>query len=195
VANHLVSWLVEFGPAVLFFAQVFGIVGLPIPDEFMLTVAGALVRRGQLNGVTTVAAAMLGCGSGITFSYTLGRTIGLHAIHKYVRVHKDAVARAQIWFQRFGGWLLMFGYFIPGVRHVSAIAAGSSGLTFPRFTRSAYPGAVMWCSVFLSAGYFGSDHLDGALSAVRNHVQAITATALAAIALYVIVVRVRRSAV
>jgi membrane protein DedA with SNARE-associated domain len=195
VAHQLVSWLIEFGPAVLFFAQVFGIVGLPIPDEFLLTVAGALVHRGDLNGPATIAAAVAGCGCGISFSYTLGRTIGLHAIHRYVRVHKDAVARAQTWFQRFGGWLLMFGYFIPGVRHVSAIAAGSSGMTYPHFARFAYPGAVMWCTVFLSAGYFGGGHIEAALGSIREHLGAILATVVAAVAVYLLVLRARRRSV
>jgi membrane protein DedA with SNARE-associated domain len=193
VANHLVAWLVEFGPAVLFFAQVFGIVGLPIPDEFLLTVAGALVQRGQLNAPATVGAAFAGCGCGITFSYLLGRTVGLHAIHDYVRVHKDAVARAQRWFQRFGGWLLMFGYFIPGVRHVSAIAAGSAAFTYPQFTRFAYPGAVLWCSVFLSAGYFGNQQLESAFSAIHRHLLAVGLTAAAVVAVALLVVRSRRT--
>jgi len=193
VDNHLVTWLIQFGPAVLFFAQVFGIVGLPIPDEFLLTVAGALVQRGQLNPVTTVAAAIGGCTCGITFSYTLGRTVGLHAIHRYVRVHKPAVERAQRWFQRFGGWLLMFGYFIPGVRHVSAIAAGSADFSYPQFTRFAYPGAVLWCTTFLSAGYFGGQQLEGAISAIQRHLAGIALTAAAAIAISLLVLRSRRT--
>jgi len=195
VAHQLVSWLVEYGPAVLFFAQVFGIIGLPIPDEFLLTVAGALVKRGQLNGIATVAATIAGCACGITFSYIIGRTIGLHAIHRYVRVHKDAVERAQTWFQRFGGWLLMFGYFIPGVRHVSAIAAGSAGFTYPQFARYAYPGAVMWCTVFLSAGFVGGGHIEAVFAAVRSHARVVALMAIAVLALYVLVFRLRRRAV
>jgi membrane protein DedA with SNARE-associated domain len=169
VDNHLVTWLIQFGPAVLFFAQVFGIVGLPIPDEFLLTVAGALVQRGQLNTVATVAAAIGGCTCGITFSYTLGRTVGLHAIHKYVRVHKA------------------------GVERVSAIAAGSADVTYPQFARFAYPGAVLWCTTFLSAGYFGGQQLEGAISAVQRHLAGIVLTAAAAVAISLLVLRSRRT--
>jgi hypothetical protein len=38
--RHFLEWLVRFGTPVLFFAQLFGIFELPIPDELLLTVAG-----------------------------------------------------------------------------------------------------------------------------------------------------------
>src|SRR4029450_2076059 len=49
-----IAWLVRFGAPLLFFAQVFGIFGLPIPDELLLTIAGALVAAGRLEPFTPV---------------------------------------------------------------------------------------------------------------------------------------------
>jgi membrane protein DedA with SNARE-associated domain len=167
--HRLFDWLVRYGTPVLFFAQAFGIFGVPIPDELLLTVAGVLVRRGQLHGGTTIAAAVSGCIAGITISYVLGRTVGLSAFHRLSARHEEAFARAQRWFRRFGGWLLAFGYFIPGVRHVTAIAAGSAPLEYGTFASYAYPGAVLWCSVFLMVGYVAGDEWQRALSAARSH--------------------------
>jgi len=48
------------------------------------------------------------------------------------------------WFEHIGKWALAFGYFIPGVRHLTAIAAGSSGFPFPVFAKYAYGGALLW---------------------------------------------------
>jgi membrane protein DedA with SNARE-associated domain len=53
-----------------------------------------------------------------------------------------------------GKWLLVIGYFIPGVRHFSAMVAGSSKLSYPEFAPFAYAGALLWSSTFVSAGYF-----------------------------------------
>ncbi|HEY2905654.1 MAG TPA: hypothetical protein VGJ29_07115, partial [Vicinamibacterales bacterium] len=75
--RHVFDWLVRYGAPVLFFAQLFGIFGLPIPDELLLTVAGVLVRRGELGGPSVLTAAVAGCAVGITLSYVLGRTVGL----------------------------------------------------------------------------------------------------------------------
>ncbi len=156
--TRLLAWLAYYGPGVLFLAQMFGIFGLPIPDELLLTVAGALVREGRLEGVPTLLAAIAGCFCGVTLSYVLGRTVGAAALHRIVHVPDAAFARAQRWFHRFGRWLLMFGYFIPGVRHCTAIAAGSTPLPYREFALFAYTGGVIWCLVFLSFGYYAGHH-------------------------------------
>jgi membrane protein DedA with SNARE-associated domain len=161
--------IVHYGLAALFIAQMFGIFGVPIPDELLLTVAGTLVRKGQLGPMATATAAFAGCVTGITFSYVLGRTIGLAAIERFVHAEDSAVTRAQHWFNRFGGWLVTFGFFIPGVRHVTAIAAGSAPMTFGRFAAFAYPGAALWCGVFLTAGYLAGDKWHELAAALRRH--------------------------
>ena len=52
-------------------------VGLPIPDETMLTFSGYLVFRGTLSLPMTLAVAFAGSVSGITLSYALGRFLGI----------------------------------------------------------------------------------------------------------------------
>ena len=47
----------------------------------------------------------------------------------------------------------MIGYFIPGVRHLTAYFAGMSNLTLWRFCLYAYGGALIWISVFIGLGW------------------------------------------
>src|SRR5262249_31406799 len=110
--------------------------------------------------------------------------VGLPGLHARFKSHRDTIERAQAWFGRFGGWLLTFGYFIPGVRHVTAIAAGTGCLNYPRFAAFAYPGAVLWCGTFLGLGYFAGDRWPEVAGAVRAHA---AQAALLAVALFVIV--------
>jgi membrane protein DedA with SNARE-associated domain len=183
------DWLVYYGAPLLFFAQLFGIFGLPIPDELLLTVAGALVRSGRLNLTATIAAATAGCMCGITISYILGRLVGLALVASRLRLHQTAITRAQRWFQRFGPWLLAFGYFIPGVRHVTAIAAGSAPLDSATFARYAYPGAVLWCGVFLTAGYYAGDRWRDIAPFTHAHLLLMAVAATAAVAAVFVVHR------
>jgi membrane protein DedA with SNARE-associated domain len=185
--NTLINWLGHYGPGVLFFAQMFGIFGVPIPDELLLTVAGALVRRGQINGPATLVAAIGGCSTGITGSYVLGRTVGLTTLHRVLHIRDSSLERAQRWFKRFGVWLLMFGYFVPGIRHVTAIAAGSAPLDYGQFARAAYPGAVLWCVVFLGTGYIAGERLADLILFIRGHVGIAGAALFAAAGIYILV--------
>ena len=152
--RYLFDLLVREGAWVLFAAQMLGIFGLPIPDELLLTLAGGLVRRGDLGGPTTVAAAVAGSIAGLTLSYSLGHRFGMGVLPHLPGIGSGAIARAQSWFNRFGKWLLAFGCFVPGVRHVTAFVAGSAALDFRTFCAYAYPGAALWSTTFVVIGYY-----------------------------------------
>jgi membrane protein DedA with SNARE-associated domain len=187
VVVPLNRWLAEYGAPVLFFAQTFGIFGLPIPDELLLTIAGALLRQGVLSVPATVAGAIAGCLTGISLSYMLGRWAGPPLLNRMSRYHASATARAQAWFSRFGLWLVAVGYFIPGVRHVSAITVGSSNIGFMRFASYAYPGGVAWCSVFLMAGYYGGDRWREVAMSARSPLGLVALATACAAAVYLTV--------
>jgi membrane protein DedA with SNARE-associated domain len=187
VERQFTEWLVRYGAPMLFVAQVFGIFGVPIPDELLLTMAGAFVAKGLLNGSSTITAAVAGCLVGITMSYLLGRVVGIAMLRAAFARHLDQLERSQALFRRFGGWLLAFGYFVPGVRHVTAIAAGSGCLSFPAFARYAYPGGVLWCAVFLGLGYYAGDRWHAVAATARSHVALAGGALLGAVAAYAVV--------
>jgi membrane protein DedA with SNARE-associated domain len=60
----------------------------------------------------------------------------------------------QTWFERYGKWTLFFGYFIAGVRHFTALAAGMSNVRLKTFALFAWPGGLAWVISFISIGYF-----------------------------------------
>jgi len=193
VERHLFDLLVRYGATMLFFAQMLGIFGLPIPDELLLTVAGVLVRRGSLDGPATFSAAVAGCMTGITLSYLLGRFVGFCVLERIPGVHADAIHRTQAWFRRFGRWLVAFGYFVPGVRHVTAIAAGSAPLEFDAFASAAYPGAALWSITFLAVGYYAGDRWQEAAAFLHGRLL-VAALAFGVVAvIYVLVTRRQRA--
>jgi len=157
VLDLISHWITQYGYAGIFAALVLGIVGLPVPDETLLTFAGYLVSRGQLKLAPTVAAAFLGSVCGITVSYMLGRLTGYLLIERYgARLHikMERVHQVHDWFRRLGRFTLTFGYYVPGVRHLTAYVAGASELEWPVFAIFAYAGAALWTSSFIALGYF-----------------------------------------
>jgi membrane protein DedA with SNARE-associated domain len=154
--QHVLAWITQYGYLAIFSLLMLGIVGLPVPDETLLTFTGYLVFRGQLSLPLAFLSAFAGSTCGITLSYTLGRIFGLVLIHRYgryLRITEDHVAKAHAFFRRAGHWSLTIGYFIPGVRHLTAYAAGMSELEYPTFALFAYAGAAIWAGTFIGLGY------------------------------------------
>lgn len=158
--QHVLAWISQYSYLAIFVLLAFGIVGLPVPDETLLTFTGYLIYKSHLSPPMAFATALGGSASGITISYSLGRSFGMPLLHrfgKYVHVTPERLEGAHQWFERIGHWALTFGYFIPGVRHLTAYAAGMSGLAPHTFAIFAYLGASLWVGTFLSLGYFLGD--------------------------------------
>jgi membrane protein DedA with SNARE-associated domain len=159
----ILDWVSQYGYLMIFFLLSLGIVGIPVPDETLLTFVGYLSFKRDLQIIPSIFAAALGSLCGITLSYVLGRTGGVSLINRYghlFRMDKDRISRIQGWFDRMGKWALLIGYFIPGVRHLTAFMAGTYRLRYSTFALVAYAGGFLWSCSFISAGYFGGKEWD-----------------------------------
>jgi membrane protein DedA with SNARE-associated domain len=173
----------EYGHVAIFGLLVLGIVGLPVPDETLLTFAGYLVYKGHFHYLPTIAAAFAGSICGITISYIIGRTGGLYLIDKYgpyVHLTKKRLDRVHNWFERMGRWALFFGYFMPGIRHFTAVVAGSSELEPHVFALFAYSGGFLWVVTFISLGYFLGERWSSISEEIHGVLLWITIAAVAA---------------
>jgi membrane protein DedA with SNARE-associated domain len=162
------------------------IVGLPIPDEFLLTFVGYLVFRRQLNFAPALGAAFAGSACGITLSFILGRTAGAWVLHHYgrwLRMEDAQVQRVHNWFERYGGWSLTFGYFVAGVRHLTAVVAGMADYEPPKFAAYAYMGALFWTTAFIGLGVYLGEQWHAASRLYRH----LPRVALVAVLITVIV--------
>jgi len=188
-------WIAQYGYAALFGGMMLGIVGLPVPDETLLTYAGYLVSNHTLLLHYTLLAAYLGSMSGISVSYELGRWFGYPLIEKYGRyllITHDKLERANEWYRRFGKWSLPVGYFIPGVRHFTAFVAGVSGLRYRTFGLFAYSGAVVWATTFVLLGKFVGSNWESAVDSVRGHIFSASVILLLLAILVLLIRRIRK---
>jgi membrane protein DedA with SNARE-associated domain len=173
--NTVLQWVATYGYFAIFSLLVLGIVGLPVPDEFLLASCGFLVYQGHLQLIPTLASALAGSVSGITCSYIIGRTVGWTFLHsrfgRMLHIRDSQIARVHDWFNRMGHWALMIGYFIPGVRHFTAIVAGTSKLEYRGFALYAYSGAAVWVSIFIFIGYHFGEHFKQILALVEDNLK------------------------
>jgi membrane protein DedA with SNARE-associated domain len=176
--NWVEHFLTNYGYFAIFGLLCAGIVGPLIPDETILVLAGILIRRGTLSAWPAALCACAGSLCGITVSYYLGRRGVAFALKRLAGAH---LQKARDAFEKYGRWTLFFGYFLAGVRHFTALIAGTTELPYDEFAMFAYPGGVIWVLTFLSIGYFVGDQwprLEGII-----HRWAVAATVILVLAI------------
>jgi membrane protein DedA with SNARE-associated domain len=191
----VIHWIQLYGYEALFVLLVLGVAGLPIPDETLMVFSGALIARGTLQWPQTWATAFVGSVCGITLSYCLGKTLGLGAVHRfgrYVGLTQPRLDQVHTWFDRVGHWALFGGYYIAGVRHFTAVVAGTSGLEWASFALYAYSGAALWVTTFLSIGYLVGENWATIAEELHRHLTSASIVLLALAALYLLVRLLRR---
>jgi membrane protein DedA with SNARE-associated domain len=153
----MLGWVERYGYSGIFALLSLGIIGMPVPDEGLLVFAGYLAYKGDLELVPTITASFLGSVCGITLSYGLGRIAGNYLLQSYgphLGLTAQRIAEVHAWFEHQGRWSLTFGYFLPGIRHLTAFAAGMSKLQLTVFAPFTYAGVLLWSGAFVLAGYF-----------------------------------------
>jgi membrane protein DedA with SNARE-associated domain len=151
----LLDWVTQYGYAAVFALQMLGIIGFPMPDETLLVTVGFLTAQGSMCLPPAILAAAGGSMCGITVSYSIGRFVGLPVVHRYgkfLHVTEANLTKMHNWFERWGKWTLVAAYWVPGVRHVAAIFAGTAKLPYHEFAMFAYAGAAVWTTTFITLG-------------------------------------------
>lgn len=163
-------WVAQYGYPALFGSMMLGIIGLPIPDETLLMFAGYLVSKNSLQLHYVMLSAFFGSVAGISLSYEIGRHYGLRLLLKlhFPFFSKEKLESAGDWYRRFGKWALIVGYFIPGIRHLTAFTAGMSGLRYRNFGMFAYTGALLWSATFVFLGRLVGEQWKAVSDEIQN---------------------------
>lgn len=139
----------------LFFVNLLELIALPVSGEVTMSYSGFLVYQKKMNYFLAIIVASLGTTIGVTVSYLIGRKFGYNLIlkfGKYIHFGPEKYEKTANWFDHHGNKLLIFSYFIPGVRHFTGYFAGISKLTYKLFALNAYIGAVIWACTFITLG-------------------------------------------
>ncbi len=159
--KHLATILQTFGgwTYALLFLTIFletGFVVTPfLPGDSLLFAAGTFAALGDLNlaalFVVMAAAAILGD----TVNYWAGHFIGPRAFSGDIRfLKKEHLHRTHEFYEKYGGFAVVLGRFVPIVRTFVPFVAGIGAMTYSRFISYNILGGLAWTALFLSLGYF-----------------------------------------
>lgn len=162
---HLAAFVQDYGTWVyaLLFAVIFvetGVVVMPfLPGDSLLFVVGALCGVGLMNLPLAMALLIAAAVLGNQCNYTIGRTLGARVFgwNQSRFFNRSAFDRTHAFYERYGGFTLIAGRFMPFVRTFAPFVAGVGQMTRSRFTLFDVTGAVLWIGSLTTAGYlFGN---------------------------------------
>ena len=191
----LLHWVTQYGYLAIFSLLMLGIVGLPVPDETLLTLTGYLIFKGRMEFGPAFVSAVSGSICGITLSYLIGRSGGYYLITRFghkVHITPEKLERAERWLERTGKWGLVVGYFVPGVRHLTALAVGAARMKYPIFAAFAYAGAIFWSTTFIAAGFFFGKEWTGSSASIHKWVLIVLGAIAGSLLVYYLATRLRR---
>lgn len=153
--SHLIQLFEQHSYIILFVGIFLELMALPISGELLMSYAGYFVYQGKMNYVLALLTVLVSGGAGITATYWIGRAGGYNLIDKYgkfIHLGPERYNKMSAWFERSGSKLLVFAYFIPGVRHFTGYVSGTSRMPFKKFIIPAYIGSFLWGLCFVTLG-------------------------------------------
>jgi membrane protein DedA with SNARE-associated domain len=175
----------SFGYAGLAFLMLAENLFPPIPSEVILPLTGFLVEQGDLTFFPALTFATAGSLAGALVLYALGRWGGRGVILRYggvLRLKEAELDRADRWFDRYGGLVVLFGRMVPGVRSLVSIPAGLSEMPLGRFVLLTVLGSGVWNTLLIGVGWLLGENWSRVASVVGS-VSNVVLVLLAGVAL------------
>ncbi len=161
--NHLIQ---SYGCGIVFAAAALQAVGAPVPGTTVLVAAA--VFAATAHGLPIVGVILAGAGgaaAGTTAGFLIGRRGGVPLllwIGRRLRQDPVRIGRLRTEFARRGSGWIFIGRFITGVRNVTGLLAGASGMPFVRFLVVNLAAALVWAAVNALEYYWFGRALAGA---------------------------------
>jgi len=168
--------------------------GIPVPGETILIAAAIYAGAGRLNvvvvGLVGFVAALIGDNIGFAIGHFGGRALALRW-GKYIFLTEERLDKAEVFFARHGGKIIVVARFIEGLRQANGIIAGIAGMRWLRFLAFNALGAALWVGTWVSLGYLAGNHITAIYHGITQYSYYVLIAVVVVLVAY-IVWRLRR---
>jgi membrane protein DedA with SNARE-associated domain len=193
--DSLASPLNHYGLWAIFALVLLEDFGIPVPGETVLIAGAVYAGSGRLNVVAVGCVGFLAAILGDNIGYAIGRFGGRALVlrwGKYVFITQERLDKAEEFFARHGGKIIVLARFVEGLRQANGIIAGIAEMHWLRFVAFNALGAALWVGTWVSAGYFAGQHI-GTIYAYVTRYSYYVLIALGVLLAGYILLRVRRA--
>jgi len=131
--------------------------GLPAPGETLLITAAIGASTGKLNIYVLLLLAWIGAVVGDNIGYAIGNYGGHHLMVRFggrIGITQERLQHVEEFFDRYGGWVIVFARFVVILRQFNGIVAGTLGMHWLHFLALNALGAALWVGFWGMLAYW-----------------------------------------
>ena len=136
--------------------------GVPVPGEGILIAAAIFAGSGHMNIALVILVAVVGAIIGDNIGFAIGHFGGRPLVERfgrYVFLTPERLDRAEEYFNRHGGKVVVIARFVQGLRQLNGFLAGTAGMRWLMFLAFNAVGAVLWVCTWALLGFFAGEHI------------------------------------
>lgn len=137
-------------------------IGIPFPGEATLITAAVFAGLGELNIFGVILVGILACVLGSSIGYLVGLIVGRKLVEKYgkyILLDKDKYSHIEDFFNRRGVLVVIIARFIEVLRQLYGFIAGTSSMSFKKFSVFSIIGSSLWVGFWSAIGYYSGNHI------------------------------------
>ncbi|RMH64557.1 MAG: DedA family protein [Calditrichaeota bacterium] len=161
----------------------------PVPGDTVTIIGAYLITTGKLSFYGVWVSTTLGSVLGFFVMYLIGARMG-DAFLKKEKVarffHPDQIIKTEIWFDRYGYWIIAANRFLSGTRSVISLFAGIFRLKWLPVLLLATVSAFIWNGLLMLAGYWLGANWPVILDYIADYNQVVIALTVLVIAIILI---------
>jgi membrane protein DedA with SNARE-associated domain len=157
IANIATAFIDKIGYAGVFALMTMESMVFPVPSEAVMPFAGFLIAEGKLTFAWVILVSTIGSIVGSLVSYFMGAWGGRPFIDKfgrYLLLDRRDLEFTERFFKKHGTVTIFVSRFIPVVRHLISIPAGTGRMPLLPFAIYTVIGAALWNAFLTVAGYY-----------------------------------------
>lgn len=146
--------------------------GVPVPGETILIAGAVYAGAGRLSIVIVALVAFAAAVAGDNIGYAIGHFGGRALVlryGRYVLLTSERLDKAERFFCRHGGKVVVAARFIEGLRQANGIVAGIARMPWRQFLLFNAVGAALWVGVWTLLGDLAGNHIGAIYAAITRY--------------------------
>jgi membrane protein DedA with SNARE-associated domain len=157
ITDFATAFIDKIGYAGVFVLMTMESMVFPVPSEAVMPFAGFLIAEGKLTFAGAILSSTIGSIVGSLISYGMGAWGGrpfIDRFGKYLLLDRKDLEFTERFFTKYGSATIFISRFIPVVRHLISIPAGTGRMKLLPFAIYTVIGAGLWNAFLAVAGYY-----------------------------------------